>query len=288
MLSRRWIVRLSNLRLVRSVAMWNSDRAYRRWRKRHPGAGFEAYYAYQNEQKIARGRAHPTLGTRGWAPGRGRAVAWTPDSAKRRGIDNWEQIRSFGLKPSMRCLDYGCGSLRLGIHAIDYLDPGHYWGLDPSAAFIRSGLELIDPETLAIKQPHTEVLNEAGLAAARAWGPEFIFSNAVLQHVPPEELEGFFSKLGSLLGPTTRAFVTCVTADEVVRIKAMNWSYPRSAIEAAVAAANPRLELEWMELEAAYAKLFGADRSILRLTMMSEEKSGVDGQADEAQGRERK
>lgn len=50
----------------------------------------------------------------------------------------WEQIgqlqleilKAVGMKPSHRLLDIGCGSLRLGVRAVDYLDPEHYWGTD--------------------------------------------------------------------------------------------------------------------------------------------------------------
>jgi SAM-dependent methyltransferase len=35
-----------------------------------------------------------------------------------------------GCRPDQRVLDFGCGALRLGIHAIRYLDAGNYFGVD--------------------------------------------------------------------------------------------------------------------------------------------------------------
>jgi SAM-dependent methyltransferase len=35
-----------------------------------------------------------------------------------------------GLRPEHRLLDFGCGALRFGAHAIAYLEPGNYFGVD--------------------------------------------------------------------------------------------------------------------------------------------------------------
>lgn len=50
-------------------------------------------------------------------------------------------LREAGLLPHHRLLDIGCGSLRLGCKAVPYLNPGHYWGTDLSAALMRRGYE---------------------------------------------------------------------------------------------------------------------------------------------------
>jgi len=42
----------------------------------------------------------------------------------------FSQLLSEGLKPDDVLVDYGCGTLRMGLHAIRYLAPGNYWGLD--------------------------------------------------------------------------------------------------------------------------------------------------------------
>lgn len=39
-------------------------------------------------------------------------------------------LRRLGMQPSHRVLDFGCGSGRLGIELVDYLDPGSYIGID--------------------------------------------------------------------------------------------------------------------------------------------------------------
>lgn len=39
-------------------------------------------------------------------------------------------LKQRGLQPHHTVLDYGCGAGRLGVRVIQYLDPGHYYGLD--------------------------------------------------------------------------------------------------------------------------------------------------------------
>jgi SAM-dependent methyltransferase len=42
----------------------------------------------------------------------------------------FEFLVEAGCRPGHRVLDFGCGALRLGIHAIRYLDAGNYFGVD--------------------------------------------------------------------------------------------------------------------------------------------------------------
>jgi cyclopropane fatty-acyl-phospholipid synthase-like methyltransferase len=61
--------------------------------------------------------------------------------------DAWEEIGSLqieflkekGLQPQSRLLDIGCGSLRLGVHAVAFLDSGNYWGTDLHKTLLDAG-----------------------------------------------------------------------------------------------------------------------------------------------------
>jgi hypothetical protein len=44
-----------------------------------------------------------------------------------------------GLEPRHKLLDIGCGCLRGGIHYLDYLDEGNYFGLDVNSSLIEAG-----------------------------------------------------------------------------------------------------------------------------------------------------
>lgn len=58
-----------------------------------------------------------------------------------------------GLLPSHVFLDIGCGSLRAGVHLIDYLGEGNYYGFDQSAFLITAALEYEIPK-LNLQEKH--------------------------------------------------------------------------------------------------------------------------------------
>lgn len=63
--------------------------------------------------------------------------------------DMWQEIGRLqfefmiqqGLKSHHRLVDVGCGSLRGGVHFIEYLEPGSYHGLDINRTLIDAGLQ---------------------------------------------------------------------------------------------------------------------------------------------------
>lgn len=62
-----------------------------------------------------------------------------------------------GLRPSDRLLDVGCGSLRGGVHFINYLESEHYFGVDKSENLLRAGSLIELPRhKIGEKQFHIE------------------------------------------------------------------------------------------------------------------------------------
>lgn len=259
----RGLLLLADLPGVRALPIWIWNRRFRRWKSDNPGGTFADFYAADAEAKIRKGRSHATLGVRSWADGRLLPVKWDQSSFPKRGRENWQQILALGLESKMRCVDYGCGSLRLGQHAIRYLDPGNYWGIDISDAFYSEGLKLLPPELLAEKRPRFGVIADPLLAEIRAWAPDLLFANAVLQHVPPEELALFFARLAAMMTPASRAYVLFVAASKEKRIKGMSWAYPERVVEREAAAQVPGFALRFQQPIEAYQRIAGADRSIL-------------------------
>lgn len=253
--------------LVRAVGGWRSDLTFRRWKANHPDGTYADFYAHSVLRKIGRGEPHLTLGARGWSPGHGPAVDWDSDTFAERGMRLWHQILAFGLKPDMRCVDYGCGSLRLGQHAIWYLDRRNYWGIDVVGAFIEQGLKLIGPEPVEAKQPHLDVIDDGVLADIARWRPNFIFSNAVVQHVPPSELGPFFERLARMMTSDTRAYVLFISASRRQRVKAMNWAYPAGDLVAVMAEAG--LSATIGKVDPAIRRVDGRDREVLEIRLSS-------------------
>lgn len=260
----RALLKLAALPGIRAVPIWFWNRRYKRWKSGNPDGTFADFYAADAEEKIRKGRSHATLGLRSWAKGRAGPVEWDQSTFPQRGRENWQQIVALGLQPGMRCVDYGCGSLRLGQHAIRYLDLGNYWGIDVSAAFYCEGLKLLPGELLTQKRPRFAVIADPLLAEIRAWSPDFIFANAVLQHVPPEELALFFRRLAAMMTPASRAYILFVATDrDTKQIKGMSWAYPAERIAREAGAELGGFALRFEQPIGAYERIAGGNRKIL-------------------------
>lgn len=67
-------------------------------------------------------------------------------------------LRAVGLQPEDTLLEIGCGPLRAGVHFIDYLEAGNYYGLESNLDMLTAGLEQELPLTRgAAKLPGANV-----------------------------------------------------------------------------------------------------------------------------------
>jgi hypothetical protein len=259
----RMILDCASLPGVRSVPIWLCDQRFRRWKKRHPQGSFAEFYVADAERTIGKGHRHSTLGTRGWATRGSSEIDWDCESFAGRGLVNWRQIVDLGLQRDMRCVDFGCGSLRLGQHAIRYLEPAGYWGVDLTQSFMDAGIRLLPPELVTANRPKFGVIGDSLLADIRLWAPDFIFANAVLQHVPPDELALFFRRIAAMMTPSSRAYVLFVSDSRVRRTKAVSWAYPPALLEQLARTAVPGAGVRIAGCEEAYEQITGGNRKIL-------------------------
>jgi hypothetical protein len=74
------------------------------------------------------------------------------------GLMGWLQfefLKRQGLQPQHYLLDIGCGSLRGGVHFINFLDKGHYYGIEKETSLIKAGKTLeLKRRNLLHKNPH--------------------------------------------------------------------------------------------------------------------------------------
>jgi hypothetical protein len=204
---------------------------YRIWRLRNPGGGHGAYYAERITRRLDKGEGHSTLGvserrnpkrrsTRRATRGAGGAMdIW------HRGSGTFGHLKSYGLDPRHKVVDYGCGSLRIGMHLMNYLAPGRYWGVDVTRRFFEDGLHLLDTGMVAEKTPRLDVISEDTLRRIRDWQPDWIVSVSVLMHVPPAEVEEFLRKMTGLLSRDGRAVILFDRTPHNVQTAAMSWTY---------------------------------------------------------------
>ncbi len=238
---------------------------YRVWQLRHPDRSHGDYYAERIARRLDRGDGHATLGlqerqrslrsTRG---GGGNLDLW------QRGAGTFHFLKAYGLEPLHKVVDYGCGSLRIGMHFIDHLAPRKYWGVDVTRRFFEDGLRLLDPVMLADKAPRFDQITERGLAEIRDWQPDFVFSVSVLMHVPPAEVEDFLRKVTDLLAPGARAVILFDRTEQNAKTATMSWTYNEAFLCEALRRINPAFQIGFRFFEPAG---FAGRKPISRLGM---------------------
>ena len=215
----QWVLRA--LPGAHKHAYRSEEAAYAAWRARNPGKKRSDFYAEIVSQSISKeGASHPTLG----------ATLHGGVRFDESGRQELDRLIRAGLRPEHVCVDYGCGSLRVGQHLIRYLNSSCYWGLDATDRFYRIGVDLLEPGLLAEKKPHLHVIDAEALRAAIAARPDYIYSNAVVLHVPPEELREFFSNVMTLVHAGTTALINVRLSRTARRISSRSWSYPDSEL----------------------------------------------------------
>ena len=185
---------------------------YAAWALRRRGS-FADYYVHRTLATIGRDVPHYTLGAGLRQPETGRAVAESYLAVFRR----------YGLRPEHRCVEFGCGSLRMAEPVMRFLEPGRYVGLDVTDAFYSLGLQRLDPGLVARARPHLAVIGQESLARAARERPDFVFCVLVLHHVPPFELDRFFGNLTRLVGERTICLLEARLGDRTRQTRRYVW-----------------------------------------------------------------
>jgi len=133
--------------------------------------------------------------------------------------DMWEEIgnlqldflKNNGLKPSHFLLDVGCGSLRGGVRFIEYLESGHYFGIDINQSLLDSGyeVELKTVPGLTEKLPRTNLACVADFDAS-GFGQKFDFAIAqsVFSHLTFNRIRLCFENLQAVIAGGGKFFAT--------------------------------------------------------------------------------
>jgi hypothetical protein len=129
---------------------------------------------------------------------------------------HWEEIGnlqfdflvSMGLKPESYLLDIACGSLRLGVKAIPFLQPEHYLGIEKEAGLVAAGFENeLDKEIRAENRPRIAIsdsfkFSEIGQKA------DFAIAQSLFSHLPPNLIDLCFENLHPWLADDGVFFAT--------------------------------------------------------------------------------
>jgi SAM-dependent methyltransferase len=103
--------------------------------------------------------------------------------------------KKFPIAPHHRVIDYGCGSLRIGVHFIHYLNPGCYFGMDVTSDLLDLGRELAGEDLLRTKAARLAAIDELALDEGERFAADYIFSWLVAAHVHQDELDYYFGNL---------------------------------------------------------------------------------------------
>src|SRR5262245_61204371 len=127
----------------------------------------------------------------------------------------FRKLINLGLKPDDICVDYGCGTLRLGIHAIKYLKPGGYWGMDIVNDFLKEGRKLVGDRLWQEKRPNLRLISAESVTEVATVKPKLLFSVHVLKHVRPDKLNEYFHNIIKIIGPSGEAIIVGKWTDSV-------------------------------------------------------------------------
>lgn len=218
---------LNRLTLGRYFSIFRGNLGYAWWRLRNRQAPFSSYYAASITRKLDQGKPHRTLGRKRHGPTNFLAGGehLLPSNAQQHGSFAFKRILRLGLRPHHLCVDFGCGSLRIGQHLIEYLEPRRYYGLDITDRFYRDGLELLENGVMEAKHPYLAVIQPATLRYTTHLKPDYLISVSVVMHIPPSELDSFFHRLLGLMAPHTRVLLFFDESPVTVRTEAKSWAY---------------------------------------------------------------
>lgn len=158
----------------------------------------------------------------------------------------FETLRKEGLRPDHILLDIGCGSLRGGRHFIDFLQVGHYTGIDISDQIIEAGKKLLTVNVLEEKLP--KLFRNENLCF-QEFSPnsfDFILAQSVFTHLPRKDVKECLLAIPRILKPGGCFYFTTFEAETEHYVSGLeNFYYPRTQIEELCGLA--RLDLQIVE-----------------------------------------
>jgi SAM-dependent methyltransferase len=132
------------------------------------------------------------------------------------GAEKWDRrgqfqvflLQSLGMRPDQRLLDAGCGPLRAGVHLIDHLEAGRYFGIDFNRDFIRVARELVAADArLRGKSPRLEQLTEFAFQRLESTF-DWVLAFSVLNHCTERSRALFFRNVLPVMAPAARLVIT--------------------------------------------------------------------------------
>lgn len=126
----------------------------------------------------------------------------------------FEFLTSHGLRPEHRLLDIGCGTLRGGIPLIEYLETGHYTGVEARAAVLKEGRKELAAAGLEHKQPL--LIHAADPAQIELYAPfDVAWAFMVLIHMTDEIVEAYLRFVSQRMAESGEFYANVALGDRV-------------------------------------------------------------------------
>ncbi|MFD9795407.1 class I SAM-dependent methyltransferase [Streptomyces sp. NPDC059070] len=113
----------------------------------------------------------------------------------------FDYLLGHGLGPGARMLDIGCGNLRAGWRFIDYLDEGHYYGIDISPDILIAAKETLTSQGLQSKVPHLTITRNLTLDFLPDGHFDVVHAHSVFSHSPLHVIDECLAHVGRVLAP---------------------------------------------------------------------------------------
>ncbi len=141
-------------------------------------------------------------------------------------LSTWQMdlLKAEGLKRNHRLLDVGCGGLRLGIHAIEYLDDGHYTGIDAFSPYLKFGASLL--ARLEIPKRANLHLTSDFNFPIDPHGYDFAIAQSVFTHLGKEDSDRCLDLISRVLTPAGRFLFTFLDGSPITRGFLYNGTQP--------------------------------------------------------------
>ncbi len=115
-----------------------------------------------------------------------------------------EFLTSHGLKPWSKMVDIGCGCLRGGVHFIEYLEAGNYFGTDVNQTLLDAGYEVeLKAKKLQEKLPRSNLVCDGQFNFSQFPKRfDFALAQSVFTHLPANYLQLCLARLAPQMEPS--------------------------------------------------------------------------------------
>lgn len=151
----------------------------------------------------------------------------------------WEEVGQLqfnflvaqGLKPEHTLLDIACGSLRGGVHFINYLNPGNYLGLDKEQELINRGIEHeLGKDKQTEKRPEF-VISDCFEFNKFSKVPDYAIAQSLFTHLVEEDIKACLKNLKAFAGDKPLTFFATFFESETPQKGELGTSHSHAKFE---------------------------------------------------------